>query len=459
MKQLLFTAITLGILSNSYCMENSKEKEFTAKATKELHMAIYETNPHHVYVLLHQRADPNLIIEDLYTGDLVTALIKTAMVMKSLAQQQKIFIASGGSPTLASATYLPNMQSIQKIFNILLEHGADTTLLNNRGQTATDILNSIDDKNLLKKEKGILDSILVALNASKQSPQSKQSKKSKQAKKAKSPQSKQAKEPKQAKKSKNTEKIYKAIKDLNITKVRKLLKKANINATDQNGNTPLNIAASMVISVCTMEKYKHYHNGLESLYTIIDELLKYNADKYIKNKAGKTALDKLKAFQQEEGHLISPQNQQEFNSILLLLSQPKQRTQKEKSQQNAKPTVQQPPKHEPSPSQAAETIAEQAWSQFPEAKKLRNLYQNTLKLYNKIGSAKRLRTQDRDKLRNLYGAVLSIPPYPTKQQIRQAFRKLSLKWHPDKHSGNKELANEVFKIINEANQFFTSLEQ
>lgn len=50
-----------------------------------------------------------------------------------------------------------------------------------------------------------------------------------------------------------------------------------------------------------------------------------------------------------------------------------------------------------------------------------------------------------------YYKVLEIDKKASQDEIKKAFRKLALKYHPDKNPGNKE-AEEKFKLINEANQ-------
>jgi DnaJ family protein B protein 6 len=49
-----------------------------------------------------------------------------------------------------------------------------------------------------------------------------------------------------------------------------------------------------------------------------------------------------------------------------------------------------------------------------------------------------------------YYAVLEIPNTSTDDQIKKAYRKLALKWHPDKNPNNVREAEEKFKEIGEA---------
>jgi len=52
-------------------------------------------------------------------------------------------------------------------------------------------------------------------------------------------------------------------------------------------------------------------------------------------------------------------------------------------------------------------------------------------------------------------AVLGVHRDDTPQQIKQAYRKLSLKWHPDRHQTSKDRAQEKFIEIGEAYQVLT----
>ena len=50
--------------------------------------------------------------------------------------------------------------------------------------------------------------------------------------------------------------------------------------------------------------------------------------------------------------------------------------------------------------------------------------------------------------------ILGIPVNATAEQVRKAFRKLALQWHPDKHSDNPREAEKMMQKINEAHAVF-----
>ena len=49
-----------------------------------------------------------------------------------------------------------------------------------------------------------------------------------------------------------------------------------------------------------------------------------------------------------------------------------------------------------------------------------------------------------------YYALLGLKKTATDDEIKKAYRKLAIKWHPDKNPDNKEKAQEMFKKIGEA---------
>ena len=49
-----------------------------------------------------------------------------------------------------------------------------------------------------------------------------------------------------------------------------------------------------------------------------------------------------------------------------------------------------------------------------------------------------------------YYKILGVPRNANEQDIKKAYRKLAMQYHPDRNSGKEEWANEKFKEINEA---------
>ena len=58
-----------------------------------------------------------------------------------------------------------------------------------------------------------------------------------------------------------------------------------------------------------------------------------------------------------------------------------------------------------------------------------------------------------------YYNVLEIPHLATPEEIRKAYRKLALKWHPDKNPSNHELASAKFKQISEAYEILSDIKK
>jgi DnaJ-class molecular chaperone len=58
-----------------------------------------------------------------------------------------------------------------------------------------------------------------------------------------------------------------------------------------------------------------------------------------------------------------------------------------------------------------------------------------------------------------YYDILGIPKNAPQDEIKKAYRKQALEWHPDKHKDNKEAAEKRFKEINEAYQILSDSEK
>ena len=371
---------------------------------KQLNMAIYRLDLSAIKTILQEGANPNIMITDPYTDEPITALLKVAQMADLYVNLQKTDIEHGLPQSNAATRYLVNMKTLLKITKNLLADGADPSIKNNKGQTVRDLLNNIDQKYFSKEQRKTFSDILKSLSKAETSKAKK----------------------KQKKNINTTEQLHDAIKTLNKAKVFQLANNINVNDMDQNGNTSLNVAASTVINIYSTKNKNTRSTDLEKISLIIQGLLNEGANPTIKNKASKTAWDKLKQFEQEEAKFLSPEEQQTFNVILSLLKPISPQPQPKPKNDQTQPRT---PSPSPSPSKPAESISEQAWSQFPEAKKLRDQYKH---------------------MKEVYGAVLGVTPQASRAEINKAYRELSLKWHPDKYEGNKELATEVQSILNNA---------
>lgn len=58
-----------------------------------------------------------------------------------------------------------------------------------------------------------------------------------------------------------------------------------------------------------------------------------------------------------------------------------------------------------------------------------------------------------------YYEILEVSPDADEKQIKKAYRKMALKWHPDRHLENKSAAEEKFKKISEAYQVLSDPEK
>ena len=57
-----------------------------------------------------------------------------------------------------------------------------------------------------------------------------------------------------------------------------------------------------------------------------------------------------------------------------------------------------------------------------------------------------------------YYKILGVKRDATEKEIKKAYRKLALQWHPDKHKEDKEVAEEKFKEIAEAYEVLSNEE-
>ena len=58
-----------------------------------------------------------------------------------------------------------------------------------------------------------------------------------------------------------------------------------------------------------------------------------------------------------------------------------------------------------------------------------------------------------------YYQILGVPRNATEEQIKKAYRKLAMQYHPDRNPGREKWANEKFKEINEAFSVLGDLEK
>jgi len=58
-----------------------------------------------------------------------------------------------------------------------------------------------------------------------------------------------------------------------------------------------------------------------------------------------------------------------------------------------------------------------------------------------------------------YYDILGVSKGAPADEVKKAYRKQALEWHPDKHKDNKEAAEKRFKEINEAYQILSDVEK
>ncbi len=58
-----------------------------------------------------------------------------------------------------------------------------------------------------------------------------------------------------------------------------------------------------------------------------------------------------------------------------------------------------------------------------------------------------------------YYKVLGVDKKATQKEIKKAYRKMAMKWHPDKNRGNIKIAEGKFKDISEAYQVLSDVKK
>ena len=58
-----------------------------------------------------------------------------------------------------------------------------------------------------------------------------------------------------------------------------------------------------------------------------------------------------------------------------------------------------------------------------------------------------------------YYEILGVSKNTSPEELKRAYRKMALQWHPDKHQGDKKVAEEKFKEINEAYEILSNPEK